>query len=193
MLNLTQKQFSEIIGITQAHLSGVESGKDNPSESMLKVISNEFQATIHWLKSGEEPIFRIINDVESFIASLPIEDRPPHIADDLKVVLENKNEKVQKAFHEIIVLFNNMTSSTSTTSGYDLLMTDVFFRMLHSIESCFSECNNIVDSVNGAIEKNDLFKMLGEISKNIMECKHWLSSDLDSLQKLLLDKLEMHK
>lgn len=134
---------------------------------MLRVICNEFNTTLHWLKSGEEPMFRTIFDVESFIASLSIEEKPPCIAEDLKAVLENKNAKVQNSFHNLVSLFRNMTSINPATSGYDLLIIDTLECMLFSIDSCFSKCTEIAYSVDDKIEKQDFYGLLGKISYNI--------------------------
>ena len=47
-----QKDFSSAIGISQAHLSNIEKGKDNPSDKLLRIIASEYEVRFDWLKSG---------------------------------------------------------------------------------------------------------------------------------------------
>lgn len=49
----TQKEFADNINISQAHLSNIENGKDNPSDKLLRVISAEYEISFDWLKTGE--------------------------------------------------------------------------------------------------------------------------------------------
>ena len=49
---LNQSDFSKIIGISQAHLSNIESGKDNPSYKILRSICIELNLNFDWLKDG---------------------------------------------------------------------------------------------------------------------------------------------
>lgn len=51
--HINQQQFASIIGISQAHVSNIEKGQDNPSNKVLNVISAEFDINFNWLKTGE--------------------------------------------------------------------------------------------------------------------------------------------
>ena len=50
--NLTQKQFSERILVTQSYLSRIESGKEIPNEKLTKLIALEFNVSTEWLEKG---------------------------------------------------------------------------------------------------------------------------------------------
>jgi len=50
---LTQKKFSERILVTPSYISMVESGKEEPSEVLIKLTALEFSASYEWLKNGE--------------------------------------------------------------------------------------------------------------------------------------------
>jgi len=52
-MGLTQKEFAKKIGITQGYLTEVESGKKQPSEKVLKLISHTFGVSYEWLKYGK--------------------------------------------------------------------------------------------------------------------------------------------
>lgn len=49
---LTQIQFAQMVGISQAHVSGLEKNIDHPSETLLILISILFGVRITWIKEG---------------------------------------------------------------------------------------------------------------------------------------------
>lgn len=56
-LKQTQKQYAEELGISQAHLSGVENGKDNPSMSLIKLVCVKYGISEEWLVDEEGSMF----------------------------------------------------------------------------------------------------------------------------------------
>lgn len=57
VLGLTQQKFADRLGVKQATLSMVESGKSNASRQLLMAVSREFGVRIEWLETGEGEIF----------------------------------------------------------------------------------------------------------------------------------------
>jgi phage repressor protein C with HTH and peptisase S24 domain len=53
LLGLTQKEFAQQIGITQGFLTNVEKGRYQPSEKVLRLISQTFGVSLEWLKTGQ--------------------------------------------------------------------------------------------------------------------------------------------
>lgn len=51
--NLNQNQFACLLGISQTHVSKIESGVENPSETLLLFISYKFAVNIQWLKEEQ--------------------------------------------------------------------------------------------------------------------------------------------
>lgn len=49
---LNQRNFSSILGLSQAHISNIENDNDNPSDKLLKSICTTFNVNFEWLKSG---------------------------------------------------------------------------------------------------------------------------------------------
>lgn len=49
---LNQVDFASVIGISQTHISKIESGKDNASNKVLLAICSEFGINFDWLKDG---------------------------------------------------------------------------------------------------------------------------------------------
>ncbi|MDO5560953.1 MAG: helix-turn-helix transcriptional regulator [Oscillospiraceae bacterium] len=50
--NLNQSQFASVLGISQTHISKIESNRDIPSDKILRTIGIEFSINFEWLKTG---------------------------------------------------------------------------------------------------------------------------------------------
>ncbi len=48
----TQKEFARILGVSQSHLSGVENGKQQPSETFVRFFATTFKVNREWLVNG---------------------------------------------------------------------------------------------------------------------------------------------
>lgn len=57
-LDLTQAEFASRIGTTQNSLAGYESGRRNPSSSVINNICKEFHVNEAWLRTGSGEMFR---------------------------------------------------------------------------------------------------------------------------------------
>lgn len=51
-LGFNQKAFATELGISQNHVSNIENGKENPSVSLLKLLSLKFNINEKWLSDG---------------------------------------------------------------------------------------------------------------------------------------------
>lgn len=58
-LKLTQKEFAGSLGIVQGFLSGIETGRKRPSDTLLIALSHTFGINPEWLKDGAGESFRI--------------------------------------------------------------------------------------------------------------------------------------
>lgn len=56
-LDLTQAEFASRIGTTQNSLAGYETGRRNPSSSVVNNICKEFHVSETWLRTGEGEMF----------------------------------------------------------------------------------------------------------------------------------------
>ena len=52
-LGLTQVEFAEKLGMTQAGISAIESGRVKTSDRMIQILSNTFSLSAEWLRTGE--------------------------------------------------------------------------------------------------------------------------------------------
>lgn len=50
---LNQKNFAAMLGISQTHVSKIEKGVENPSETLLLFMSYKFAVNIDWLKTEQ--------------------------------------------------------------------------------------------------------------------------------------------
>lgn len=51
-LGFNQQQFANELGISQTHVSAIETGRENPSTSLLKLLCAKFSIKEDWLISG---------------------------------------------------------------------------------------------------------------------------------------------
>ena len=57
-LGLTQKEFAASLGIVQGFLSGIETGRKRPSDTLLIALSHTHGISPDWLKDGNGETFR---------------------------------------------------------------------------------------------------------------------------------------
>ena len=57
-LGLTQKEFAASLGIVQGFLSGIETGRKRPSDTLLIALAHTFGINPQWLKDGSGESFK---------------------------------------------------------------------------------------------------------------------------------------
>lgn len=70
-LHLTQKEFGDKTGISQGHLTSIESGKRNVTPKSIKVIALTFNVSEDWLLTGKGEMFNA--DEKTIAASIASE------------------------------------------------------------------------------------------------------------------------
>ena len=56
-MNMTQTEFGEALGVSRSVISTYEFGKVAPSQSVLKLLTINFNVDPHWLETGEGDMF----------------------------------------------------------------------------------------------------------------------------------------
>lgn len=86
--SLTQQQFADSISVSRPFISRVEAGKENPSDSLLKLISAIYNVKFDWLKTGN-------GDKQSKPFPYPYAGLQNQIlnSEALELLLKNGNEK----------------------------------------------------------------------------------------------------
>lgn len=76
-LDLTQQEFADKIGMKRNTIANYETGRNDPSASVISLICREFNANEDWLRTGEGEMFvqRTRNQViTDFLGKMIIED-----------------------------------------------------------------------------------------------------------------------
>lgn len=68
--NLTQQKFAELVGSTQNALTGYETGRRNPSRSLINNICKTFNVNENWLRTGEGEMFVELPKNEALAAQM---------------------------------------------------------------------------------------------------------------------------
>lgn len=71
-LGLTQKEFASALGIVQGFLSGIETGRKTPSDTLLIALTHTFGINLEWLEQGTGGTFKA-----SVVAGTPAGGKAP--------------------------------------------------------------------------------------------------------------------
>ena len=76
-LNLSQAKFAKAISISNGYIAGIELGKRNVNDRIIKLICITFNANEQWLKTGEGDMFKKQPNQLSTLASSLFEELKP--------------------------------------------------------------------------------------------------------------------
>lgn len=65
-LNKTQKDFGSQIGLKPNSVSDIESGKNNPTDTVIRFVCREFGINEEWLRTGTGDMLQPVQDRFSF-------------------------------------------------------------------------------------------------------------------------------
>lgn len=68
---LTMQAFGESIGMSKASISGIESGKNGPSEQTIRLICSVYKVDYFWLKEGKGSMY--LDDTDNLVDEIAIE------------------------------------------------------------------------------------------------------------------------
>ena len=111
LLGLNQEQMGERLGLEQASYSAVETGKNDISSRVMKLLIQKFQINPNYIYLGYEPVF-LPSDLagtstpEAIIASLRAEN------EGLKALLTEKEDQI-KIRQEMIDLLKRQLEEQS--------------------------------------------------------------------------------
>lgn len=90
--NLTQTELAEKLGISQKHLSDIETGTKFPSAGLIEKLAKELNVSVAFLFGGSDPS---VSDISNNVATLIMNQLSPTINDmsqdveDIKKMLKN--------------------------------------------------------------------------------------------------------
>ena len=67
---LTMQAFGESIGMSKASISGIESGKNGPSEQTIRLICSVYKVDYFWLKEGKGSMY--LDDTDNLVDEIAI-------------------------------------------------------------------------------------------------------------------------
>ncbi len=108
-MNLTQRQFAEVIGVSRDMVASWEIGRVLPSEAILRLISKVCAVSYPWLKSGEgemtecrqeaqmEKLLRILDGDNAFMKTFlcSLADLPKEAWEQMEVFMKGLQHKTE--------------------------------------------------------------------------------------------------
>lgn len=97
-LNLNQTEFGNRIGVKQSTITGYETGKRIPLDSVIFSICREFNVNENWLRSGEGDMFLPVEDEVGEIVSKLVDESNPFydLIIDIMHTFNNLDDKGQE-------------------------------------------------------------------------------------------------
>lgn len=97
-LNLNQTEFGNRIGVKQSTITGYETGKRIPLDSVIFSICREFNVNENWLRSGEGDMFLPAEDEVGEIVSKLVDESNPFydLIIDIMHTFNNLDDKGQE-------------------------------------------------------------------------------------------------
>ena len=183
---LIQKQFGELVGISDAHVSKIESGKDNPSYTLVLVISSKFMIEREWILSGEG--IKQINSINS-----------QH--EDEDSYLENLNVIFKRMFESTDSIIKKQQFNQILLTTLNILLSDRFankiafdessrYEYLSNYLDVISKLFDLVNIICGRLadlKNRDVYKKLYAIQQ---EYDIVISEITDSIRKMIFNLCE---
>lgn len=76
VLDLTQQEFADRIGIARGNIGAYEVGKNAPSDAVISLICREFNVNEEWLRNGTGDMFapESVDEVDALVAKYGLSD-----------------------------------------------------------------------------------------------------------------------
>lgn len=102
---LTMQAFGESIGMSKASISGIESGKNGPSEQTIRLICSVYKVDYFWLKEGKGSMY--LDDTDNLVDEIAIEQNlDPDTTRTLKLLLRLSPDSQKIVLKAIDTLLN---------------------------------------------------------------------------------------
>ena len=102
---LTMQAFGESIGMSKASISGIESGKNGPSEQTIRLICSVYKVDYFWLKEGKGSMY--LDDTYNLVDEIAIEQNlDPDTTRTLKRLLRLSPDSQKIVLKAIDTLLN---------------------------------------------------------------------------------------
>ncbi len=130
--HMTQLQFAERLGVTNAHISKIEKGLTIPSEALIKLICKSFNVSEYWLKDGITPMYQEQIEDES-------DKNLTQATKENNKLLFDENPLIRLTASKLQIIFANITNS-------DYISQENRLAYLGTILHLFSYINEIIET-----------------------------------------------
>lgn len=175
--NLTQVEFGKIFGVTHAHISSIERGKENPSEMFILFIIEKLGVNETWLRTGIGEMYVISNfDTRTDAGNITkfellnknlIEYLNTISGDELRIVIKilsyfqsslivqnfsDKDKKIDylEYYEKIIKTLDNIFANANSLTCFKENSKSSMYEMLLSFSS---EANKNISQINATIKE----------------------------------------
>lgn len=166
---ISQVDFAKELGITQAYVSKLEKGSENPSDMLLKFISFRFGVSYNWLKTGEE-----CNECKVYtdIINDNFRDTCNRFSNVLIKCHESEQFEMNASFKQLIIIFENIVNTKNWNKmrnakifediDFLLIYISSYIYRLSSLDLESDEYNKNVDLIT-----SDIIQMITDKFSNI--------------------------
>lgn len=153
---LSQQEFGARLGVTHAHISKIESGKENPSETLLKLIKYEFKIDkllgAYPAEMTKPKIKQYLKMLEDLLLNQENSDNSLFLSEFMLAALTSiyLNTREIETYRELlldylsgiideIAQFIESTQEGNTNQDAELLKESKFSRLKFEVDSCVKE------------------------------------------------------
>lgn len=167
--NLTQKDFSKRLLVSQSYLSGLENGNEVPTSKLLKLICLEFGVTESWLIDGKGEMYDVVYENDK---STLVEISNSALLKIMTLLSTHSNVEYGLFANCIEFLANILIQSTVFDENIKLEYLELIQNLLMDLErSLYVASNNTIQSMDphkkSIIEDiEQLFNCIDKLSTN---------------------------
>lgn len=178
---LSQKSFAEVLGISQAHISNIEKGADNPSLTLVKFICSKYFINELWLLKGigTSSVFDNMEDtttagvlkkanefflmLQSMVNNLDIESQDKlvnsftFLVSMYSILIETNNSELIETLCSIIDKIEKLMFNTKLIIKHKKNDYKVFLKYTQYSSQQLTDINNLIKKIlNDMLESSDL-------------------------------------
>lgn len=167
-MKLTQTEFGKMFGVTHAHISSIERGKENPSEMFILFIIEKLNVNEIWLRTGEGEMHTISNfDTISDSGNLT---KFKYINQNL---VDYVNETTGEELKAIVNILSYFQSSLINTNFKDIESRISYLKELEMIikllDTLFANANGLHVLKNSSVNYENLLSFSVDSNKYISQ------------------------
>ena len=140
--NLTQQQFADQLSVSRPFISRIESGKESPSDSLLKLISLQFDVSYEWITGGKGSMFTVeINQMDIDIAEVVgrgFVDMLNRVGESVKHCNAQEKIMVYDVLMELADILSLKAKSTSQKTIALETIRDIFCQTAFLMKKCLT-------------------------------------------------------